>query len=152
MATPKDPNKTLLEEQALIDAAARVEAGKVASVVDSQLVVDGGDTFKLTVEGGEVTAIDTVTAPGAPTIGAATAGDGEVSVAFTAPASDGGMPITSYTATSTPGGLTGTGTASPIVVEGLTNDTEYTFKVKATNAVGTGAESAASAAATPTAA
>lgn len=152
MATPKDPNKTLLEEQALIDSAQRVEDGKAASVSDGQLVVDGADNYKLTVEGGEITAIDAVDVPDAPTIGAATAGDGEVSVAFTAPADDGGMPITSYTATSTPGGLTGTGSASPIVVEGLTNDTEYTFKVKATNAVGTGAESAASAAATPTAA
>lgn len=53
MATPKDPNKTLLEEQALIDAAARVEAGKVATVRDGD-VIDGN---VLTVEGGVVTAI-----------------------------------------------------------------------------------------------
>src|SRR5204862_4437812 len=37
--------------------------------------------------------------PGAPTIGAATARHGAVSIAFTPPASDGDSPITGYTAT-----------------------------------------------------
>ncbi|MEG2803482.1 autotransporter domain-containing protein [Stenotrophomonas sp.] len=88
-------------------------------------------------------------APGAPTIGAATPGVGQVSVAFTAPGSDGGSPITGYTATSSPGNFTATGTASPLVVTGLTNGTAYTFTVTATNAIGEGAASAASSAATP---
>lgn len=92
------------------------------------------------------------TAPGAPTIGAATAGDGRASVAFTPPTSTGGNAITGYTATSTPGGITGSGLTSPITVTGLTNGTSYTFKVKATNSVGTGPESAASNAVVPTAA
>ena len=39
------------------------------------------------------------TEPGAPTIGLATAGDGSASIAFTAPASDGGSAITGYRAT-----------------------------------------------------
>lgn len=38
--------------------------------------------------------------PGAPVIGTATTGDGEADVAFTAPASNGGSAITSYTVTS----------------------------------------------------
>jgi hypothetical protein len=71
-------------------------------------------------------------------------------VAFTAPTSDGGSAITSYTVTSTPGNITATGSASPITVTGLTNGTAYTFKVKATNAIGTGPESAASNSVTPT--
>lgn len=86
------------------------------------------------------------TAPGAPTIGAVTAGNGSASVAFTAPASNGGSPITSYTASCAPSGggaaVTGTGTASPITVNGLTNGTAYTCSVTATNAIGTGSASA----------
>ena len=82
--------------------------------------------------------------PCAPTIGTATAGDGQATVTFTAPANNGGAAITSYTVTSTPGGFTMSDTASPITVTGLTNGTAYTFTVTATNSVGTGAASAAS--------
>lgn len=90
--------------------------------------------------------------PGAPTIGTATPGDAQASVTFTAP-TDLGIPavITSYTATSSPGGFTGSASASPITVAGLTNGTAYTFTVTATNATGTGPASAASNSVTPTA-
>ena len=88
--------------------------------------------------------------PGAPTIGTATAGNAQAAVSFAAPASNGGSPITSYTATSSPGGRTATGTSSPLTVTGLTNGTAYTFTVRATNAVGMGAASAASNSVTPT--
>lgn len=87
--------------------------------------------------------------PGAPTIGTATAGDTQASVAFTAPVSNGGAAITSYTASASPGALTGSCAASPCTVSGLTNGTAYTFTVTATNSVGTGTASAASNAATP---
>jgi hypothetical protein len=59
-------------------------------------------------------------------------------VSFTAPASDGGSPITSYIVTSSPDGITATGSRSPIIVKGLTNGTSYTFTVQAINKVGTG--------------
>ena len=90
--------------------------------------------------------------PGAPTIGTAAVASGtSASVAFTAPTCT-GYPaggITGYLATSTPGCITGTGASSPITVSGLTTGTPYTFKVKATNATGYGAESAASNSVTP---
>jgi len=92
-----------------------------------------------------------VTVPGAPTIGTATGGNAQASVTFTAPASDGGSPITGYRITSTPGSITATGASSPIVITGLTNGTSYTFTAAAQNAIGYGAESAASNSVTPAA-
>jgi uncharacterized protein (TIGR02145 family) len=82
--------------------------------------------------------------PGAPTIGIATEGNAQASVAFTAPLNDGGSAITGYTVTSTPGNFTGTGLTSPITVTGLTNGTAYTFTVIATNGEGDSPASAAS--------
>jgi predicted outer membrane repeat protein len=90
--------------------------------------------------------------PGAPTIGAATAGDTKATVTFTAPLSTGGAAITGYTVTSSPGGITATGAASPITVNGLTNGTAYTFTVTATNSAGPGPASGASNSVTPKAA
>jgi hypothetical protein len=80
--------------------------------------------------------------PGAPTIGTATRGNAQASIAFTPPASNGGAAITSYTATCTPGNISANGTGSPIVVTGLTNGTAYSCSVRATNSAGTGAASA----------
>lgn len=82
--------------------------------------------------------------PGAPTIGTATGGPLNASVAFTAPANPGYPGTLSYTVTSSPGSITATGSASPIVVSGLTGGTSYTFTVTATNDSGTGPASAAS--------
>jgi RHS repeat-associated protein len=86
------------------------------------------------------------TVPGAPTIGTATPGDASASVTFTAPAANGGSTITSYTATSSPGGVSGSCTVpcASINVTGLTNGTAYTFTIAASNAIGAGAASAPS--------
>lgn len=92
------------------------------------------------------------TVPGAPTIVTVTAGDGQASVTFTAPGSDGGSGITTYTATANPGGAFGTcaGPAACLAtVTGLGNGTAYTFTVTATNGVGTSVASDASNAVTP---
>jgi len=89
--------------------------------------------------------------PGAPTIGASAIVDTKnVTVAFTAPGSNGGANIDYYVATSTPGGFTGTGTVSPITVNAAyVTATSYTWAVTAVNAKGTSAASAASTARTP---
>lgn len=79
--------------------------------------------------------------PGPPTLVSATAGDGQVTVSFTAPTSIGDGPITGYTATCNPGAVTATGADSPITITGLTNGTAYTCAVTATNVYGTGSAS-----------
>jgi hypothetical protein len=77
--------------------------------------------------------------PGAPVLNSATAGDSKITLAFTAPASDGGSSISAYTATC--GGFTASGAGSPLTVNGLTNGMSYSCSVTATNATGTGAAS-----------
>ena len=89
----------------------------------------------------------TKTIPDAPTIGTAVAGNVQATVPFTAPSSDGSSAITSYTATSSPGAITGTlsqAGSGTITVTGLTSNTAYTFTVTATNAIGTSSASSAS--------
>jgi hypothetical protein len=77
-----------------------------------------------------------------------------VIASWTAPVNDGGSPITGYTitpyigATSQPPTTAGA-SATSARVGGLTNGTSYTFRVTATNAVGTSAASAASSAVKP---
>jgi len=88
-------------------------------------------------------------APSSPVMQSAVAGNAQATVDFGAPVFDGGSPITSYTVTSAPGGITAVGTASPITVTGLTNGQAYTFTVTATNAIGTSPPSAPSNAVTP---
>jgi hypothetical protein len=83
---------------------------------------------------------DPLKVPNAPTIGAATGGDGSVSVAFTAPSNVGGSAITSYTVIASNGSF-GTGSSSPISVTGLTNGVSYTFYVFASNSFGPSAAS-----------
>lgn len=104
-----------------------------------------------TVGTGRTGTAGVITVPNAPTIGTATALNAGARVAFTAPADNGGAPIDSYTATSNPGGITGTGTTSPIVMAGLTNGVAYTFTVTAHNTAGNSAASSASSAITPSA-
>jgi hypothetical protein len=92
---------------------------------------------------------DNITAPGTPLIGSALAQDAAAIVSFGASVNNGGAEVTSYTVTSSPGGITATGTGSPITVAGLTNGVSYTFTVTATNSIGTGSASAASNAVVP---
>ena len=79
----------------------------------------------------------TLGVPGAPTITSAVAGTRSAIITWTAPSSNGGSPITLYTITSTPGNITATSsTVTPTTVSGLSNNTSYTFVIKATNSAG----------------
>jgi uncharacterized delta-60 repeat protein len=88
--------------------------------------------------------VTTPTAPGVPTDVSATPSDTSAVVSWTAPSSYGGSPITLYTVTSEPGGLTASTAGTSATVTGLTQITAYTFTVTATNAAGTSASSAPS--------
>ena len=79
-----------------------------------------------------------------PAVTGETPSAGAVSVTFSAPASDGGSPITSYTAFLFEYRWWGLGVqeraGSPLKATGLSAGKHYSCKVRATNAVGTGSD------------
>jgi Ca2+-binding RTX toxin-like protein len=98
------------------------------------------------------------TAPNAPTIGTATAGNASATVRWTAPANNGGSAITSFSVKVLNGAgvqvgalRTAAAGATSLVVTGLANGTAVHFQVAAVNAIGTSAFSGSSNAVTPAA-
>ena len=139
--------------------ASLITSATATTATISGLTVGGTYTFTVAATNGLGTGPASVpsnpivvpTIPGAPTgVSGTSFANTQSVVSWNAPASSGGLPITGYSVTSSPGNLTCTtsGTAS-CTVTGLTNGTAYTFTVKATNAIGTGPASAPSATATP---
>jgi hypothetical protein len=84
--------------------------------------------------------------PGAPTNVTAVAGDSLGTVSWTAPTSTGGLPVSGYVITASPGGATATvsGATTSGNVTGLANGTFYSFTVVARNTAGDSAPSSAS--------
>ncbi|HEX2023038.1 MAG TPA: fibronectin type III domain-containing protein, partial [Candidatus Thermoplasmatota archaeon] len=112
-------------------------------------------------EGPATSEVSTIpaTVPGGPQSLAATGGDGQVSLSWSAPASNGGSSVTGYKiymGTSSNGEtlLDTIGTNTSYVAAGLTNGQTYWFYVSAINTVGEGSlsnEASAAAAAVPSA-
>ena len=114
----------------------------------TQVAHDGANNLYVTSRGsGEIVRVQNPgdLPPDAPTGVHAVRGDRSALVSWN-PASDNGSPITGYTVTSSPGGITSTvaGSATGATVTGLTNGTTYTFTVKAVSAFGTSVASAPS--------
>lgn len=137
-------------------AGTSIAANNSASVVTDMnsganyvTYVNSAAAFSAQVEEAPVVTPQAVS-PDPPTNPIASVMDSEsVSIEFTAPVNTGGSPITMYTATSSPGGITGSSSSSPITVMGLTTGTAYTFTVRATNAAGTSVASSATSSFTP---
>ena len=88
--------------------------------------------------------------PGRPTAVSGVPDNTTVAVTWTAPADQGSSAIIGYTVTSSPEGKTcTTGGSVGCTVTGLSNGVAYTFTVTATNSLGTGLASVASAPVTP---
>jgi cell division septal protein FtsQ len=136
---------------------------KVATVSESVYNYDvtgliNGESYYFVVKasnpGGESAASNEVstkprTSPSAPTDLIAVAGDGEATVTFAVPDSNGGTPITNYEVTASPGNIVTVGATSPITVTGLANGTTYSFSVKAINSAGSSVASEVSNSVTP---
>jgi hypothetical protein len=109
-------------------------------------------TVMFAVSCGDDDDTDAAKAPAAVGDFTATAGNAQVALSWQAPADDGGSAITGYEVTRDNWATKETKTASQLshTFTGLTNGTAYTFKVRAVNAKGAGAESSQTA--TPVAA
>ena len=90
-----------------------------------------------------------VSLPSAPTSVTAFAGNSSATVTWNPSTADACNAITGYLVTASPGGRTATTSGTSVAVTGLTNGTTYTFKVRASNASGSGPLSAASNSVTP---
>jgi Ca2+-binding RTX toxin-like protein len=152
-------------EVRVVDASTHAELGvRRAAAADRSLVVDGlsnGRAYQFQVRALNVAGPGTysalsdkvtpATAPDAPTIADASAGNGSATVRWAAPADNGGSTVTGYevrVVEDASGTLvavrSASRTATSLVVTGLTNGTRYRFQVSARNDAGLGARSARS--------
>ena len=148
------------------EAAAPVNSSLATTTSYTVTGLTNGTTYYFTVtavnrvgdgEPSSEVAATPVTAPGAPTGLTATAGNTQVTLTWTAPASDGGSPVSGYNVYqgTSPGGEAAApvnsslATTTSYTVTGLTNGTTYYFTVTAVSAVGQSPPSAEASAALP---
>jgi uncharacterized repeat protein (TIGR02543 family) len=148
---------------AVSGATCTISAPSTSCDVSTNLAAGTAYTFKVTATnaagtGSASTASSSAAinaAPSAPRNVTGTASNGSVAVSWDAPADSRGSAVTGYTVTAYTAGniVAGTCTATAPTetcsVTGLTNGEAYTFKVTATNGIGTSAQSTASSAVTP---
>lgn len=135
-----------------VDSDTQITASTPSGIAGAaDVMVVGGLGMDVVYSGFTYTA--DATAPDAPQSLVVTPGDGELVVAWDAPASDGGSPITNYIVqwdTGSSAGFENAGNVTSYTLVGLTNGTLYAVEVYAVNAVGTSAPVTGSG--TPTAA
>ncbi len=143
-------------------AATAAPGGATCTTTITDCTIDGltnGTTYTVTVTATNALGVGPASAPSPPvtprTVPTAPAevtavpGNGSIDVAWAAPASDGGSPVTGYTAVASPGGATCSTTTLGCTVGGLTNGVGYTLTVTATNDAGTSPASTPSGSVTP---
>jgi hypothetical protein len=116
----------------------------------ARLMIRGHGNVFFDTSDGNLTIVPGTGSPDVPRSVRATPGNRRATVRWTAPSDDGGVAITGYTVTASPGGRTcSTSGALSCVVTGLRNGTTYRFTVTATNPLGVSRASERSAATVP---
>jgi len=137
-----------------LGTSGRLGSGGTSTLGDA--AVEMGDNL-LAVNLGTDRRVLSLTEPGRAGTPTGTAGDGTVSLTWSAPASDGGAAISDYLVELSADGNSwstyadGVSTRTSATVTGLSNATSYRFRVTARNAVADGVVSNTSALVTPTA-
>jgi uncharacterized protein (TIGR02145 family) len=127
------PKMSLLERNTIANPTAGLQVWCTDCATNGILQIFNGNLW-VNSAGTVVTAI---TVPSAPSNALATVlGYTSASVSFSPSTNNGGSGISSYTVTSSPGGFSVTGSASPFIITGLSNGTSYTFSVVANNSLG----------------
>ncbi len=112
---------------------------KVSSITTGNIVFAAGNKSGTIYTGGTQTVITTASAP---TITTITPLNASLSIAFTAPTSNGSSLITNYQYSinngSTYTNFSPAQSTSPLIISGLSNGVAYTIKIKAVNAAGAG--------------
>jgi outer membrane protein OmpA-like peptidoglycan-associated protein len=129
-----------------IKRGAKIYALLGSSLIDLGTATQDGQAVAEITRDPEIFVVSTK--PDTATAVTGVAGDTQVTVSWSAPASNGGAEITSYTVTSSAGQSCTTATLTCVVI-GLTNGIAYTFSVVATNSIGNSPSSSASASVTP---
>lgn len=119
-------------------------AGYALATLKTGAVAGAGVSVVASIDGTSITAVSDVYTIASPPVAVAlpTAAAGAattIDVTFTAPADDGGSPVTGYTVTSLPAGGVDSNAGSTSLthhITGLTTGVSYTFTVIATNAIG----------------